>query len=73
MFILCCFVTISGAHCKKQLVRPNIPVSGCDLNAWAKPGARLICADCGELMQAEAQADQGDDLECKAAPLLAIV
>ncbi len=51
----------SGARRKKAASKTKYTCPGCDLNAWAKPGARLMCADCSELMQAEAQADQGDD------------
>lgn len=51
----------SGARRKKAASKTKYTCRGCDLNAWAKPGVRLTCADCGELMQAEAQADKGDD------------
>jgi hypothetical protein len=32
----------------------------CELNAWAKPDAHLICGDCSEEMEAE-ETDEGED------------
>ena len=29
----------------------------CELSAWSKPGANLVCGDCDETMQAEDGAD----------------
>jgi SprT-like family len=45
-----------GVNGKGKRVKPagatrsKFTCPGCDLNAWAKPHARLMCADCEELM-----------------------
>jgi predicted SprT family Zn-dependent metalloprotease len=45
---------------KKRASKTKYVCPGCDLNAWAKPDAFLVCGDCGEPMEAE-PADQGDE------------
>ena len=43
---------------KKRASKTRYTCPGCGLNAWAKPGAPLMCADCEELMVADT-ADEG--------------
>ena len=50
----------AGARRKKAASKTKYTCPSCELNAWAKPDVRLICGDCGELMQAEAQEDAKD-------------
>ena len=50
----------AGARRKKAASKTKYTCPTCELNAWAKPDVRLICGDCGELMQAEAQEDAKD-------------
>jgi hypothetical protein len=38
---------------KKPSSKTKFTCGGCSQNAWAKPGARLICGDCEEEMEAE--------------------
>lgn len=50
----------AGARRRKAASKTKYTCPSCELNAWAKPDVRLICGDCGEQMQAEAQADEDD-------------
>jgi hypothetical protein len=45
---------------KRAASKTKFTCSACDLNAWAKPQAFLVCGDCGEPMEAE-PTGQGDD------------
>lgn len=42
---------------KKNASKTKYCCPSCDANAWAKPGANLICGDCDEQMQAELAED----------------
>lgn len=44
---------------KKAASKTKYSCPSCDLNAWAKPGARLVCGDCEEPLVAEGQAAAG--------------
>ncbi len=50
----------AGARRKKAASKTKYTCPSCELNAWAKPDARLVCGDCGELMQAEIQEGEGN-------------
>ena len=43
----------AAARKKKAASKTKYTCPVCDLNAWAKPDAHLICGDCGEEMEAE--------------------
>jgi transcription elongation factor Elf1 len=45
---------------KKAASKTKFTCPACDLNAWAKPEAFLVCGDCAEPMDAE-PVDQDDD------------
>jgi hypothetical protein len=45
---------------KKAASKSKFTCPACDLNAWAKPEAFLVCGDCGEPMEAE-PVDQDDE------------
>ena len=36
---------------KRRQTRPKFTCPGCGLNAWAKPGANLVCGDCSQAME----------------------
>ena len=38
---------------KKSASKTKYTCPDCELNAWAKPEARLVCGDCGKPMEAE--------------------
>jgi hypothetical protein len=38
---------------RKAASKTNYTCPACELNAWAKPDANLMCGDCGESMEAE--------------------
>jgi len=38
---------------KKAASKTKYTCPACELNAWAKPDAHLVCGDCGEAMEAE--------------------
>jgi hypothetical protein len=40
---------------KKLASKTKYTCPSCGLNAWAKPGAPLMCGDCQEPMQSETQ------------------
>jgi len=40
---------------KKAASKTRYSCPGCELNAWAKPGARLVCFDCELELVAEGQ------------------
>ena len=37
----------------KSASKTRYTCPSCDMNAWAKPGARLVCGECDEPMAAE--------------------
>jgi hypothetical protein len=45
------------ARKKKAASKTKYTCPVCDLNAWAKPDAHLVCGDCGEAMEAESGED----------------
>ncbi len=45
---------------KKAASKTKYTCPACEQNAWAKPGAHLICGDCSEEMEAE-QPEDGED------------
>jgi hypothetical protein len=45
---------------KRAASKTKFTCPACDLNAWAKPEAFLVCGDCAEPMEAE-PVDQDDD------------
>jgi hypothetical protein len=45
---------------KKAASKTKYTCPLCDLNAWAKPDARLICGDCSEEMEAEEPPGEGE-------------
>ncbi len=45
---------------KKAASKTKFTCPACEQNAWAKPGAHLICGDCSEEMEAE-QPEDGED------------
>ena len=45
---------------KKAASETKYSYPSCDLNAWAKPDAFLVCGDCGEPVEVE-PTDQDDD------------
>jgi predicted SprT family Zn-dependent metalloprotease len=45
---------------KKAASKTKYTCPVCEMNAWAKPDARLICGDCSEEMEAE-ELEQGED------------
>lgn len=50
----------AGARRKKAASKTKYTCPSCELNAWAKPDVRLICSDCGELLQAEPLTGEDD-------------
>lgn len=52
---------------RKKASKTPYDFPGCDLRAWAKPGARLMCADCQQLLIAKDQQDASfEDLQSPA-------
>jgi hypothetical protein len=45
---------------KKAASKTKYTCPLCELNAWAKPDARLICGDCSEEMEAEEPPGEGE-------------
>jgi len=41
----------------KSASKTKFTCPGCELNAWAKPGAKLVCGECEELMTPEERDD----------------
>jgi hypothetical protein len=47
---------------KKAASKTRYTCPACDLNAWAKPGAHLVCGECEEVMAAEEAGEpEGED------------
>lgn len=43
---------------KKAASKTKYSCPVCELNAWAKPGANLVCGDCDEAMEADTTSDE---------------
>jgi predicted SprT family Zn-dependent metalloprotease len=45
----------SAARARSNRSKTKYTCPGCGVNAWAKPDVRLLCVDCGEELEAEAE------------------
>ena len=47
----------------KSASKTRYTCPSCELHAWAKPGARLMCGDCEIVMEAPESEGEGEDIE----------